>query len=199
MPVQDPCQQARLRTAARGPSTLAMSEDVIIQTYSPRYAGAFREINLSWISTLFRVEDHDLEVLRDPSRIIHSGGQIFVAKDRASSGEASVAVIHNDTDDESVLGVVALLKPCANGNVDGFEFAKMGVRESARGRGVGRLLGEAALAYARGQGASEIDILSNRRLTPALALYRSLGFIESPLPPNDYERADIYLTLKFSY
>jgi GNAT superfamily N-acetyltransferase len=91
--------------------------------------------------------------------------------------------------------VVALLRPCACGDTSGYEFAKMGVREGARGRGVGRRLGEAALQHARAQGATRVDILSNRRLAPALALYRSLGFVERPLPANDYERADVYLAL----
>jgi GNAT superfamily N-acetyltransferase len=110
-----------------------------------------------------------------------------------SEGESQV-----DADDPAVLGVVALLRPCANGDLAGFEFAKMGVREGVRGRGIGRALGEAALAYAREKGAALIDILSNRRLTAALTLYKSLGFVELPMPPSDYDRADIYLQLKLN-
>ena len=170
--------------------------DVRVQPFSPRYAGAFREINLAWIRALFRVEAHDEETLSDPSALLRAGGQIFIAL-HASCAPAPPAASEAqvDEDDPAVLGVVALLRPSASGDARGFEFAKMGVRESARGRGVGRLLGEAALAHARAQGATLVDILSNRRLGPALALYRSLGFVEQPLPPNDYERADIFLRL----
>lgn len=169
--------------------------DVRIEPFSPRYAGAFREINLAWIRALFRVEAHDEEVLSDPSALLRAGGQIFIALDACAPALPAASEAQVDADDPAVLGVVALLRPSASGDARGFEFAKMGVRESARGKGIGRLLGEAALAHARAQGASLVDILSNRRLGPALALYRSLGFIEQPLPPNDYERADIYLTL----
>jgi GNAT superfamily N-acetyltransferase len=168
--------------------------DVCVQLFSPRFAGAFREINLAWIRGLFRVEAHDEATLSDPCALLRAGGQIFVALEGAPAppnhAEAQV-----DTDDGAVLGVVALLRPSASGDVGAFEFAKMGVREGCRGRGVGRLLGEAALAYARAQGAALVDILSNRRLVPALALYKSLGFVEQPMPPSDYERADIYLIL----
>ena len=170
---------------------------VRVQTFSPRYAGAFREINLAWIRALFRVEAHDEETLSDPSALLRAGGQIFLALD-ASCAPPAASEAQVNKDDPAVLGVVALLRPSASGDARGFEFAKMGVRESARGKGVGRLLGEAALAHARAQGATLVDILSNRRLGPALALYRSLGFAEQPLPPNDYERADIYLRLDLS-
>ena len=56
-------------------------------------------------------------------------------------------------------------------------------------------MGEAAVALARSLGCPRIDILSNRRLGPALGLYRSLGFVEAPMPGTDYKRADIYLVL----
>ena len=175
----------------------------VVALFSPRYAGAFREINLEWIRTYFRVEAHDEEVLADPSALVKAGGMIFVALEAAagagagaSAGAGAAAEAQVDDDDASVLGVVALLRPSASGSALGYEFAKMGVRPRAQGRGIGRLLGEAAVAYARAAGASLVDILSNRRLAPALALYRSLGFVEQPLPANDYERADIYLALR---
>ena len=93
-----------------------------------------------------------------------------------------------------MLGVCALLKPPVVGDA-GYELAKMGVRESARGWGVGRALGAAAIELARALSAPRVDMLSSRRLPPALALYRSLGFVEQPMPSTDYKRADIYLVL----
>ncbi len=184
-------------------------DSVAIHLYEPRFAEAFRAVNLEWIRHYFRVEQHDEDVLRDPGAIVAAGGQIFVALDaRASAADgagsgaaataatAATAAADGSNDDPAVLGVVAMLAPRANGS-PGYEFAKMGVRAHARGRGVGRLLGEAAVRWARARGAA-VDILSNRRLAPALALYRSLGFEERPLPANDYERADIYLVLDYT-
>lgn len=71
----------------------------------------------------------------------------------------------------------------------------MAVAEWARGRGVGRLLGEAAVAAARAAGAPRVDLLSNTVLGPAIALYRALGFVEVPLPPTPYARANIKMVL----
>ena len=149
----------------------------------PRHAAAFRDINLGWIRELFRVEPHDEATLGDPAALVAAGGSILLAVDDAAG-------------DAAVVGACALLAPAASGEPAGRELAKMGVEPAARGCGVGRLLGEAAVRRAREQGAAYVDILSNRRLGPALALYGSLGFVEAPMPPTDYERADIYLVLR---
>ena len=167
---------------------------VSVVPFASRYAGAFRAINLSWISAFFVVEEHDRRVLADPEALVAAGGHILIAVAAASEASATAEEASAADDDPAVLGVLALLLPPAHGTV-GMELAKMGVRESARGKGVGRALGEAAVELARRLRVPRLDILSNRRLTPALALYASLGFIEQPLPPNDYERADIYLVL----
>lgn len=170
---------------------------VIVVPFEARYAGAFRAINLAWISSYFFVEDHDKRVLADPAALVAADGHILVAIAAAGDTRATADETTAEDDDATVLGVLALLSPPAYGNV-GLELAKMGVRASARGRGVGRALGDAAVALARRLRVPRLDILSNRRLKPALALYSSLGFVEQPLPPNDYERADIYLCLDLS-
>ena len=93
--------------------------------------------------------------------------------------------------DGLVVGACALLR-----NDDGsFELAKMAVDPVARGQHVGRALGEAAIGRAREMGAPYVELLSNTRLTPAIALYRSLGFVEVALPASEYERANIKMVL----
>ena len=148
----------------------------------PDHRSAFRDLNLAWIERHFAVEPRDRRELDDPEgQILAHGGQIFVA----------------ETDDRGgpeVLGVCALLV-----EHDGAcELAKMAVRETARGRGVGRALGEAVIAAARGRGAPRVELLSNRALAPAIALYRALGFVEAPLPATEYARADIRMVLDLS-
>ena len=182
--------------------------------FHPQYAGAFRAINLAWINHYFHIEPHDEETLADPSALVARGGHILIAvatpsEFAAPSHAESVKCADPTADDATVLGVVALLNPACFGL--GMELAKMGVRESARGQGIGRALGVAAVALARVlqvlfklyysilpkfpyefwiiylHQVPRIDILSNRRLTPALSLYRSLGFVEVlPLPTTDY-------------
>jgi ribosomal protein S18 acetylase RimI-like enzyme len=50
------------------------------------------------------------------------------------------------------------------------------VRDDARGRGVGRALAEAVFERARTRGCRRVELDVNTENTPALALYRSLGF-----------------------
>ena len=139
------------------------------------HRAAFRDLNLAWIEAHFAVEARDRHELDDPQgHILACGGEIFMADD-----------------DGAIVGTCALLA-----EPDGAcELAKMAVRASARGRGVGRALGEAAVAAARARGAPRIDLLSNTVLGPAIGLYRALGFVEVPLPATDYARANIKMVL----
>ena len=168
---------------------------ISILPFHPSLSASFRAINLGWISHFFTVEPHDEATLADPAALIAAGGHILFAMDASAVASWEATPCAAGEDDPRVLGCLALLTPPAAGGV-GMELAKMGVREAARGRGVGRALGEAAVALALAQGVLRLDILSNRRLEPALALYRSLGFVEAPMPPTDYARADIYLVLE---
>ncbi len=145
---------------------------------------AFRDLNLAWIEAHFAVEARDRYELDDPeTHIISVGGQIFMAEGNAS-GAGSGAV--------DVLGTCALLA-----EPDGiYELAKMAVVETARGRGVGRALGEAVITAARALGATRVELLSNTVLGPAISLYRALGFVEVPLPETDYARANIKMVLE---
>jgi putative acetyltransferase len=76
-----------------------------------------------------------------------------------------------------------------------FELAKMTVSESVRGLGVGRALGEAAIAQARSIGARRVELFTNSSLTPAIALYHTLGFADVPVGKTDFVRADVHMVL----
>jgi ribosomal protein S18 acetylase RimI-like enzyme len=147
------------------------------------HRAAFRDLNLAWIERHFVVEPRDRQELEHPEHhILGGGGLVFVAEDDGLDGA-------------EVLGVCALVAV-----PDGaFELVKMAVRDSARGRGVGRALGEAAIAAARARGAPRVDLLSNRSLAPAMALYRALGFVEVPMPPSEYARANIRMSLALDH
>ena len=146
-----------------------------IVTYDARYREAFARLNVQWISFYFELEDADKQALEDPERyIIDQGGEIFFALD--PEGE--------------VLGTGALMM-----HEDGTaELAKMAVLPSARGRGIGRLLGEAILALADARGLGKLFLETNRKLTPAIRLYQQLGFVERPrLTASEYGHADLYM------
>ncbi len=91
-----------------------------------------------------------------------------------------------------VVGAVALM--CEAEGV--FELAKMTVADSTRGLGIGRALGEAAIAHARAIGAKTIELLTNSALVPAITLYHALGFVDVPLGHTEYARADVHMVLE---
>lgn len=151
------------------------AETVEILPYQPEHQAAFRDLNVAWITRYFVLEDLDRRMLDDPQGyILDPGGYIFMARHQGR-----------------LVGTCALIKE--PGGV--YELAKMAVTPEAQGLGIGWLLGRAAIDKAREIGAHELELLSNRRLAPALALYRKLGFVEAPLPPSEYQRADIRMVL----
>ena len=154
----------------------ARDADLRIVPYASEHRDAFRRLNEAWISRYFRLEAPDLRVLDAPQEeILDKGGQIIVA-----------------VRDGDVVGVCALLRVDA----DTFELAKMAVAESARGLGIGSLVGEEAIERARGAGASRLILESNTVLTPAIALYRKLGFTEVTGAHSEYARCNIHMELK---
>ena len=129
-----------------------------------------------WIETYFAVEASDLAVFRDPEvAIVRPGGEIFFV-----------------LDEEGVRGTCALL-PHEPGVL---ELAKMAVSPAAQGKGYGKLLMRAAIAYARKRGVGRLMLVSNTGLGPAIALYQKYGFREVPMEPGiEYARADIQMEL----
>jgi|APSaa5957512535_1039671.scaffolds.fasta_scaffold107845_1 DNA-binding MarR family transcriptional regulator/GNAT superfamily N-acetyltransferase len=147
-------------------------------TFTEALTGDFQRLNEEWISEFFEMEEEDRKTLDDPAKaIIDPGGEILFARDKIS---------------HEVLGTCALLRRddavC--------ELAKMAVSGAARGKGIGRLVGEEAVRIAREMGFMKLYLESNSVLSPALGLYRELGFVQMEFPyHSDYSRADVYMEL----
>ena len=141
-----------------------------IVPFTSAHRSRFRDLNLEWVEEFFSVEPRDLDELEHPERsIIARGGFIFVAIDGA----------------QAVLGACALLR-----RDDGvYEIAKMAVAKEHRRQGIGRALVERAVAEARSRDAPRVELLTHARLPEAVRLYRSLGFLDVPVPGSDYSRA----------
>lgn len=122
------------------------------------------------------LEPADRAVLDDPvAAIIATGGMIYFAL----SGD-------------DVIGTCAVL-PHGPGTL---ELAKMAVSPAAQGRGIGRMLGEACIAFARTTPAHTLMLASNASLGPAIHLYEQLGFRHAPMPRgNEYARANVYMVM----
>ncbi len=147
-----------------------------VELYKPLYRADFVHLNSEWIRTCFRLEPSDREIFNDPEgKIIKPGGQIFLAVDEAGT----------------CIGCCALIRQGAGI----FELAKMAVAPQSQGSGVGKLLGEAALSYARAQGAKKVFLEGNTRLEVSIRLYRKLGFREVPLGEVVYDRCNIRMEM----
>lgn len=156
------------------PNIGVAASEVAIIPFASEYAHDFKTLNLEWLTRYFEVEPIDHEVLSAPHRILASGGWILLARSGAD-----------------IVGTAALL-PAGLGR---FELSKMAVTRARQGTGIGRALLMAIIAVYRQWGGQELFLESNRRLVPALTLYRSVGFVECARPegPTHYERADIYM------
>jgi putative acetyltransferase len=145
-----------------------------IVEFEPGHAEAFRILNEAWISKYFAIEAKDREVLDDPQKkIIAPGGRIFMA---LQGGEA--------------VGCVALIRM----EDGGYEVAKMTVSETLRGSGLGRLLMQRCIDAGAEDGVRRLYLETNSSLTPALGLYRAMGFTDTGPPPrNDYVRGDTWM------
>ena len=149
-----------------------------IREYERRFQEAFRDLNLEWILKYFEVEPSDVEVLENPQpNILDPGGSIFVA-----------------CEGSTVAGVCALMKE----GDDVYQLAKMAVAPAFQGRGIGRLLANAAIDRARTVGASEVQLFTNDMLLPAMSLYRSLGFRQVPVEGAGHKRSNVRMVLSIS-
>jgi len=126
--------------------------------FTPTHTQDFKRLNVEWITQHWNLELADEKALDNPTEyIIDKGGAILMA-------------LYND----SAVGSVALI-PFDDSTL---ELAKMAVSPDVRGKGIGRVLGEFALERAQKMGAQRVYLESNSVLTPALSLYRKLGFCD---------------------
>ncbi|CAM3463574.1 GNAT family N-acetyltransferase [Aquirufa ecclesiirivi] len=149
-----------------------------ITYFEPAYRDAIRRLNVEWLEKYFHVEEIDREVLSKPEEVILApGGEIFYAW-------------YGD----EIVGTVSLMKL----EESIFELTKMAVSEKFQGLGIGKLLMENCLDFAKKAGIKQIIIYSNRRLERAVDMYRKFGFLEMDLGPVIYQRADIKMRLDIS-
>ncbi len=150
--------------------------DVSIVGFDPRWRDDFAALNIEWLQRWFVIEPYDRDVLHDPERfILADGGHVLLAIDTEQRALGTVALRHDGD------GV--------------FELTKMAVAPTARGRGIGRSLMDAALDLFHQLGGRELFLESSSQLAPALALYESVGFRHHPAPRagSHYARADVHM------
>jgi putative acetyltransferase len=138
----------------------------------------FIRLNEEWISTYFELEEVDFALARNPYKVIENGGYIF-------------SLLLNG----SVVGVCALF----NSGNQTYELARMAVTPSFQGKGFGNALIEACITKLKLIGAKNVYLVSNTKLTSAIALYKKHNFIITHEGPHPiYSRANICMERKIS-
>ena len=153
-----------------------IASSIIIDVFKEEYKSDFETLNLQWIEKYFKVEEEDSKILKNPeSYVIDGGGQIFFA------------VI-----DGNAIGTAAMV--LTKERI--FELSKMAVDSSYQGLGIGRMLINECIQFAKKENALEIFLITNDRLLPALELYNSSGFeLDEDYDDNRYERGNTKMKL----
>ncbi len=151
-------------------------DQVEIVEYQKEYKKYFKSLNYAWISKYFKVEETDQRLLTNPDKIIMQGGAILFAS------------LNNQ-----IVGTCALIK-IDDGK---FELTKMAVDENYQGRQVGKKLGLAVIEKSIELGAKKLILESNKKLIPALNLYKKLGFVPvcSDHHKSMYQRVNITMEM----
>ena len=135
------------------------------------HAADFIRLNEYWIKQYFQIEESDRKLAANPCTVIDNGGYILTL-----------------VEDEQVVGTCALFKQ-GNGI---YELARLAVDKHYRSKGHGDRLVSEALSLLNNIGAHKVTLMSNTRLTTALALYKKHGFrILSEGPHPVYTRTNI--------
>ena len=147
--------------------------------FNQKYAKDFYNLNIEWLEKYFFVEKYDEKVLSNPRKyIVEAGGFIFFVKK-----------------EHKIIGTIALI----NQNTF-FELSKMAISPKHQGLKIGQQLMEYCIKFAKKQQWKSITLYSNRKLVPAINLYKKVGFIEVPLEKDvHYERANIKMMLTLHF
>ena len=92
--------------------------------------------------------------------------------------------LYTEPPDHTILGCIAL-RPLPKLGPAVCEMKRMYVRPAARRLGLGIALGDRLIAEARAAGYKLMKLDTSDTMLPAIALYRSLGFVECPRYNDD--------------
>lgn len=180
------------------------NNNIVIVGYHPKYADDFAALNYQWITEFFVIEPEDRAALDHPEAYaIDNGGEIFFLLDRSSGGEMVIGTAAlvpkkvpkkalKKTWEEAPQQAVAQTAE----TIEVYELAKMAVSPNRQGEGLGQLLLQHCIEFARQRRGNRIILTTNDILKPALAVYHKLGFRDLPVNPDErYERGNLAMVL----
>ena len=139
--------------------------------FEEKYRKDFIDFNTDWIVSNFGfLEEQDNETFEKIDEEMKAGAMIFFA-------------VENDT-----ALATCMARPMEEAT---WEICKLGSNKELPHKGAGSAVFEAAMNWALEHGAEKLFIVSNRRLKPALHIYRKYGFKEIELENCEYIRGDI--------
>ena len=151
-------------------------DNLQIVPFNKDYKPAFEFLNRAWIEEYFVMEEEDLKTLQNPeSYVLEKGGEVFFA---ILDGE--------------VVGTAAMIQT----DKGIYELAKMAVARQFQGLGIGKKLLKRCVDFSKEREATEIFLITNDSLKPALSLYLSFGFVlNDQNDDNRYERGNTKMNL----
>jgi len=151
-------------------------DNLKIVPFNKDYKPAFEFLNRAWIEEYFVMEEEDLKTLQNPeSYVLEKGGEVFFA---ILDGE--------------VVGTAAMIQT----DKGIYELAKMAVARQFQGLGIGKKLLKRCIDFSKEREATEIFLITNDSLKPALSLYLSFGFVlNDQNDDNRYERGNTKMNL----
>ena len=151
-------------------------DNLKIVPFNKDYKPAFEFLNRAWIEEYFVMEEEDLKTLQNPeSYVLEKGGEVFFA---ILDGE--------------VVGTAAMIQT----DKGIYELAKMTVARQFQGLGIGKKLLKRCVDFSKEREATEIFLITNDSLKPALSLYLSFGFVlNDQNDDNRYERGNTKMNL----
>ena len=151
-------------------------DNLKIVPFNKDYKPAFEFLNRAWIEEYFIMEEEDLKTLQNPETyILEDGGEVFFA---ILDGE--------------VVGTAAMIQT----DKGIYELAKMAVARQFQGLGIGKKLLRRCVDFSKEREATEIFLITNDSLKPALSLYLSFGFVlNDQNDDNRYERGNTKMNL----
>ena len=151
-------------------------DNLKIVPFNKDYKPAFEFLNRAWIEEYFVMEEEDLKTLQNPeSYVLEKGGEVFFA---ILDGE--------------IVGTAAMIQT----DKGIYELAKMAVARQFQGLGIGKKLLKRCVDFSKEREATEIFLITNDSLKPALSLYLSFGFVlNDQNDDNRYERGNTKMNL----
>ena len=151
-------------------------DNLKIVPFNKDYKPAFEFLNRAWIEEYFVMEEEDLKTLQNPeSYVLEKGGEVFFA---ILDGE--------------IVGTAAMIQT----DKGIYELAKMAVARQFQGLGIGKKLLKRCVDFSKERDATEIFLITNDSLKPALSLYLSFGFVlNDQNDDNRYERGNTKMNL----